>query len=260
MRSSELLVVVLVLLAVATRASGESVKADRPGGRAEEVSASTCAPDSARSAGLCVDRYEESLWDVPPSHASLIKRLREGKATLADLKLGGAKQVGCASAPFRLNAIPQSFPVYGNYTTPLYAASVAGVLPTTCISVYQAAVACQIAGKRLLTNAEWNAAAKGTPETSTDNGTTDCNTGSPGKPTRGPSRTGARTSCRSEAGVFDAVGNAWEWTTESPGSIGPAGTWVHGGAWDTATRANLSLAGKHGPLDQIAVVGFRCAR
>jgi len=176
------------------------------------------------------------------------------------LKLGGAKQFGCTSAPFHLNAVPETFPVYGNYAVPLYAASVAGVLPTTCISVYQAAVACQSVGKRLLTNSEWSAAAKGTPETGTDNGTSDCNTGSPGKPTKGPSRTGARASCRSEAGVFDAVGNVWEWTTESPASIDPANTWVHGGAWETATRANLSLSGKHGPLDQIAVVGFRCTR
>ena len=43
------------------------------------------------------------------------------------------------------------------------------MLPTTCISVYQAAVACQAAGKRLLTDSEWLAAAKGTPPTNESN-------------------------------------------------------------------------------------------
>jgi len=260
MRKAPLLLVVLAMLLAADRAGGEPAKLDRPGQPFRDAVTPACAPDSARVGDLCVDRYEASLWSIPPARSDLIRRVREGKAMLADLKAGGAKQLGCTSAPFRLSAIPETFPVYGNYGAPAYAASVAGVLPTTCISVYQAAVACQAAGKRLLTDSEWLAAAKGTPHSGSDDGAKDCNTGSPGKPARGPTRTGARGSCRSAAGLIDAVGNVWEWTTEAPGSIDPAKASVHGGAWETGPRANLSLSGRHGPLDQIAVLGFRCAR
>jgi len=49
------------------------------------------------------------------------------------------------------------------------------VLPSGCITWFQANQACLLSGKRLLTNREWQGAAASTPDPGTDNGTTDCN-------------------------------------------------------------------------------------
>jgi hypothetical protein len=38
---------------------------------------------------LCVDRYEASVWRVPGAQTALVKKLKRGKATLADLTAGG---------------------------------------------------------------------------------------------------------------------------------------------------------------------------
>ena len=112
----------------------------------------------------------------------------------------------------------------------------------------------------MLTNAEWVAAATGTPDPDTDNGTTDCNTGSPGTPTNQPGNTGSRSSCVSTAGIFDGVGNVWEWTRESFSPFGGPQAWFHGGAWSYGTLAGVGVAYQDDPLLQFYVIGFRCAR
>src|SRR5262245_24682924 len=72
-----------------------------------------------------------------------------------------------------------------------HARSVAGVLPSALITWFEAAQACRNAGKRLLTNAEWQMAAAGTPDPgNAGNGTTTCNTD-----TGGPTSTGTTGNC-----------------------------------------------------------------
>lgn len=84
------------------------------------------------------------------------------------------------------------------------AVSEAEVEPWRFITREQAQVACVRAGKRLPSNEEWQLVAAGTPDTDSS-----CNTkGS------GASQTGVHTTCQSAAGVFDAIGNVWEWTNE----------------------------------------------
>lgn len=65
-----------------------------------------------------------------------------------------------------------------------------------------AQTACVRAGKRLPTNEEWQLFAAGTPDTKevcvADESSADV--------------TGSRSACISASGVFDAVGNVWEWT------------------------------------------------
>ena len=86
---------------------------------------------------------------------------------------------------------------------PLYACSVPDVEPSRWITWFQAQRACDLAGKHLCTNAEWQGAAYGTPDDSTS-----CNIS-----TGGPENGGNRTACISYYGAYDMVGNLWEWTS-----------------------------------------------
>jgi formylglycine-generating enzyme required for sulfatase activity len=166
-----------------------------------EAASVGCAPDAVRVGPVCVDRYEGSTWQIPAANKTLIRRVQQGKATLAALQAGGATQLGCnpSLAPY-----PATFPDSGNWTEPVYATSVAGVLPSTCISWFQAEQACALSGKRLLTNQEWQRAAAGTPEDASS-----CNTNS-----AGPTPTGSLPDCVSRWGAFDMVGNVDEYVAD----------------------------------------------
>ncbi|MCI0411028.1 MAG: hypothetical protein L0191_21105, partial [Acidobacteria bacterium] len=100
-----------------------------------------CSPDQKPVGTTCVDIYEASVWDIPATTTSLIKKVQEGKATLADLLAGGASQV--SPSPSCSPGFPGTFPTTGNWTAPLYAASVAGVPPTACVTWFQAEQACR---------------------------------------------------------------------------------------------------------------------
>jgi formylglycine-generating enzyme required for sulfatase activity len=184
-----------------------------------------CPPDSVKVGNVCVDKYEASVWQIDPANRSLVNKVQQGKATLADLTKGGATELspaapGCAGYPANF---PANFPPNGNWT-PLfgsnppspgvYAVSIPGVPPSGCISWFQANQACLLSGKRLLTNLEWQGAAAGTPDPGTDNGTSDCNIGIRLGPSTGPMNTGSRGNCRSSWGVFDMVGNEDEWVAD----------------------------------------------
>jgi hypothetical protein len=105
--------------------------------------------EMVRVGGVCIDKYEASLWDAP---------------------VGGNLITG---------AIPCS--PTGRNCTNIYARSVAGVPPRFSVTWFQAQQALANSGKRLPTNAEWQMAAAGTPDhpgpCNTDSGTT-WNTGS----------------------------------------------------------------------------------
>jgi len=167
-----------------------------------------CPPDSVKVGDACIDKYEASVWQIPPGNAALIQRVQLGRATLADLSGGGATEVSPASTCSP--AFPPTFAATGNWTSPLFAVSVAGVQPTSCVTWFQAEQACALAGKRLLTNQEWQRAAAGTPDPGTDDGGTDCNVGGLSRPLD----TGSRSKCTSKWGAFDMVGNVEEWVAE----------------------------------------------
>jgi formylglycine-generating enzyme required for sulfatase activity len=73
--------------------------------------------------------------------------------------------------------------------------------PWTNVSQHQAIALCAKAGKHLATPKEWYAASLGTPDSKER-----CNVDSSGKQV-----TGKNTQCVSYAGVYDMVGNVWEW-------------------------------------------------
>ena len=167
-----------------------------------------CPPDSVKVGDACIDKYESSIWQLPSGNTALVRAVQLGRATLADLTSGGEIQVSPASACSP--AFPPTFDATGNWTSPLFAVSVAGVEPTSCVSWFQAEQACALSGKRLLTNQEWQRAAAGTPDPGTDDGGTDCNVGGLSRPVE----SGSRAKCTSNWGASDMVGNVEEWVAD----------------------------------------------
>ncbi len=84
--------------------------------------------------------------------------------------------------------------------------------PWRNISRDQAELACARAEKRLPTAPEWYKAAIGTPDGDAVPGE-GCNIGLRGAGSL--SATGIRAECKSPAGAYDMIGNAWEWTQET---------------------------------------------
>ena len=105
---------------------------------------------------------------------------------------------------------PISFPANGNWTTKAYACSIAGRYPSRRMTWFQAQQACTAAGKRLCTNAEWQAAVAGTP----DPGPSDGQDGACVTEAPGPRINGGATLCRSNYGAEDMIGNLIEWVSD----------------------------------------------
>jgi len=205
-----------------------------------------CPKDAVPVGPLCVDKYEGSVWRLPAGQKGVLGKLRAGKATLADFQEAGATQLcsvppgndTCSSCTFG-----PTFPDNGNWTEPVYAASIPGVLPTTCLTWFQAEQACRLAGKRLITNQEWQAAAAGTPDPGADDdGTTTCDTN-----TEAPALAGARSACVSSWGTYDMVGNVWEWV----GGWGDLSTQCT--SWDAAFGEDMSCVGPNVPPPSMLV-------
>ncbi len=248
-----------------------------------------CPPDSVKVGSVCVDTYEESAWQIDPAKKALVKKVRAGTATVGDLNAAGAKPLGCHPGQ---TLYPANFPTSGRWTSArgakppspgVYAVSLAGVSPSTCISWFQAGEACKLSGKRLLTNREWEDAKAGTPDPKIAPGPGDCNTN-----WGGPLKTGSRPKCKSRAGAFDMIGNVAEWLGDwadpstttcarsltaprQPGKEIPCfgddgsptipGAQFRGGNWVAGTDAGPFAVFAHDvPSYSSDNTGFRCAR
>jgi sulfatase-modifying factor enzyme 1 len=168
-----------------------------------------CNQDAVQVGNVCVDKYEASVWEIASTRTDLIKAVRNGKiATTADLS--GATLHGWARDDYGTGCRDT-----GNGCKDFYAVSIPGVIPSRYITWFQAVAACANAGKRLLTNQEWQVAAFGTPDPGSDNGTTDCNvTTTTQILPEDPVNTGSRSLCVSDRGAFDMVGNVDEWVAD----------------------------------------------
>ena len=93
------------------------------------------------------------------------------------------------------------FPDTGAWKKELSACSIQGKSPSRYITWFQAQQACAAASKRLCSNAEWQGAAVGTPDSASA-----CNINSSSAKVAG-----AMTGCQSRWGAMDMVGNLWEW-------------------------------------------------
>lgn len=92
-------------------------------------------------------------------------------------------------------------------------ASEAGKKPWRNISQNQAMMACAKAGKRLPTSREWFQASLGTPDLDANWQADDCNVKK--NWTDNPGNTGSAKNCVSASGVYDMIGNVWEWVDGS---------------------------------------------
>lgn len=233
-----------------------------------------CPRDSVRAGTVCIDKYEASVWHT--TNKRIIRRIRNGTITLAELRSGGAVEVNFYDSNNPTNDCPYN----GAGCVNLYAVSLPGVTPVTYISWFQATAAARNSWKRLPSNAEWTVAALGTPDVP-DDGAQECNTGD----TPGVTFTGTRPRCISDIGAFDMVGNALELVSDwvplsttcgdwfddfsddlqcfaGAATSGPPGTLLRGGfAGDGASAGPLSIRGDtHVVTASGGPIGFRAAR
>lgn len=128
-------------------------------------------------------------------------------------------------------------------------------MPAYEVTWFQANEACRASGKRLPDDAEWLAAAEGTP----DPPTTEMGDGREGRcltnvvPRRMSGGRGAATGvigCESVWGVQDMIGNVREWTNEwaaDPGLAGAVPTRASRTAWPAEYRGDESVASDSNP-------------
>ena len=239
-----------------------------------------CPADSVISGTGCMDKYEASVWRVPhptTTNNGLVMRIRQGTATAARLMAGGATLLGTTMDDYAPCADSGQ-----NCANDIYAVSLPAITPSAFITWFQAQAACRNAGKRLPSNAEWQAAVAGTPDPGPDDGMALCNTGS----VFAASPTGSRHSCISSRGAFDMVGNLDEWVAEwlpqsticgawgagiSPtddlqcltgaSTAGEPGALLRGGDFLSASDAGpLFVSGVVSPSASDLIIGFRCTR
>ena len=152
-----------------------------------------CPSDMVEVGELCVDRYEASVFPDAAGTGTQLGRLADDYSPPCQ-----NNGIGCQGQ--------------------IYALSRAGVVPSRFITWFQAQQACANVGKRLLTNAEWQLAAVGTPDPGATSAGNQCHV----DPTAtDPELTGDNTECVSEWGVSDMVGNVDEWVTNWMQGNGP---------------------------------------
>ncbi len=234
----------------------------------------TCPPDSVLTGTTCIDAYEASVWET--TDAALIASIQDGTVMRVDLTAAGAVQRGATSDDYGAGC-----PDTGAGCVDFYAVSIPGVTPSAFLTWFQAAAAARNAGKRLPSNAEWQAAALGTPDPGTDDEATDCNISGP---PLAVTPTGSRGNCVSDVGAFDLVGNLEEWVADwvplstacvpeviagtgdynclagASTASGP-GALIRGGHFVNGTLAGIFAAsGFSTPSFAGIAVGFRAAR
>src|SRR5262245_52072233 len=84
--------------------------------------AAACPLDSVQSGTVCMDKYEASVWYVPPTRKSLIGSIQKGTATLGDLTspravAAGVVQLGLVAGDLAARGCPDS----GNGCVDVYA-------------------------------------------------------------------------------------------------------------------------------------------
>jgi hypothetical protein len=245
-----------------------------------------CPVGMVQSGPTCVDQFEASLWKVTGDVC--IRLIKQGRE-LPPSCLQQATQVGINGIDYT----DAQCQFNGGGCTNLFALSLPGVIPARSINYFIAAAACRNSGKRLPSNAEWQAAALGTPDPwPQDDPVEQCNVSG-----SSAAATGTRSKCRSDVGAYDMVGNVIEfvadwgalatsgttWNVFLPGfgndvsNVGGApggtiyglpGTTLRGGSFAQGSGGSGELAGVYAidqngapnSIGEASAAGFRCAR
>ena len=166
------------------------------------------------SGSTCIDRFEASLWKMTRPR---LRRLDQAGRQVASPCLQGAGQVGINGVDYT----DAQCQFNGGGCKNIFALSMPGVIPARSINYFIAAAACRNSGKRLPSNAEWQAAALGTPDPwPQDDPAHQCHLS-------GPSAvpTGSRIKCVSDVGAFDMVGNVIEFVADWGALATTGATW-----------------------------------
>ena len=251
----------------------------------------------------CPRGYSRMIEDGVPEHVILCERGRDQMVKVGDIWVdrfeasvwanedcvGGPEAPFDEATPYGLTADwPPWFPYHGQFSVPLFACSVSGVIPSAHLTWFQAQATCAASGKHLISNAEWQGASIGSRDPGASDGADGACVTSGGI-TRVSSE---GTSCVSYWGAEDMIGNLWERTSDwygqgldsadgtlpaeyfgdgywnvdaalHQGEYGthfPAGG-LRGGAYDNATQAGVfALYLRGAPSLAAEDTGFRCAR
>ncbi len=186
-----------------------------------------CPNGMVQSGSVCVDKYEASLWKI--TNERCIKLIQKGKPI--DLDACGAVQLGINGTDY----VDGQCQYNGAGCKNIFALSLPGVVPAHTINYFIAAAACRNSNKRMITNAEWQTAALGTPDPwPQDDPANECNLETPSV-----SLTGSRSKCVSDVEAYDMVGNVIEFVAD----WGPLAT--------TGTNWDVFIAGFGGDVSNI---------
>lgn len=150
-----------------------------------------CPVNMAQVGPICVDKYEASVWSQKPDANG------NPKGTQFGIK-PGKDNYPCSD---------NGNDCTKNKAGKIFAVSAPGEIPSGYITWFQAQQACFNVGKRLLRNDEWQAAAAGTRDENSI-GVRLCHASTASLDLM---PTGSHPNCVSNWGVFDMVGNIWEW-------------------------------------------------
>jgi hypothetical protein len=133
--------------------------------------------------------------------------------------------------------------------------NIPGVKPMIGVSWVQAKMSCREAGKRLCTPEEWKGACRGLKATVYPYGNAYVKKNCPSEG-NGLYKSGAFTQCTNEFGVFDMVGNAWEWVEGKLGDY----PLMYGGSFSYGEKADCNLSSQGSVGSKSGEVGFRCCK
>jgi formylglycine-generating enzyme required for sulfatase activity len=179
---------------------------------------SSCPTGMAQVGAICVDIYEASIVDNSGNAMTSVEAANAGCKTTGN---------GCKGV--------------------IFAKSVKEAAPAVEFNWFQANLACMNSGKRLLTNAEWQAAATGTVDPGDINsGNNMCNTGSTSFRLTGHAGSLAdqENSCVSDWGIEDMIGNVNEFVSDwMPGNTPIGSNQLHGATHGNDRAKVVSIGG-----------------